>query len=94
MLALGREHLAPHLIDETDLELSRHRAYGRGIVEEAAQWGAARASSHDDYTPSDTTDSGSSSEGSRVDAIFSFSRKDIILVADDNSDVKTYIRSM
>jgi len=65
------------------------------VVEEASQWNATSGHLFDDNTPSEGSESAGSSDGNKSDSwMFNFSKQDVILIVDDNRDVKTYIRSM
>lgn len=79
-LPLGKDHLPSAHIDDTMSETHRHQNYGQGIVEEATYW-----SRQSDMvkTPSDTSDSGGSSEGSKVDSsTLFFMKKDVLLLGE------------
>ena len=95
-VALGKSHLSQDLIEEGDAVISSQRSYGRGVVEEASQWQRTRNSLREDgtRTDSESSESAGSSETGRSDMIFNFSKQDVILIVDDNLDVKSYIRSM
>jgi len=76
LLPLGKDHLPPTHVDDSMSEEHRHQHYARGIVEEATQWVR-----HPDplvKTPSESSDSGGSSED-KVDAMF-FMKKDVLLL--------------
>lgn len=90
LLALGNDHLTKGSIDEAEVEYSRHRTYGKGILEEASNWAkTTNRSAQDDITPSDGTgsdsspDTGSTRSGD-VAALFRFAPDDTILVVDDS----------
>ncbi|KIJ24325.1 hypothetical protein M422DRAFT_274935 [Sphaerobolus stellatus SS14] len=92
LLPLGKDHLPAAHVDDTMSAEHRHRHYARGIVEEATQWGR-HPDSNVMKTPSDTSDSGGSSSEGKVDAMF-FMKKDILLLVDDNADMRQFIRSI
>ena len=81
-LPLGKDHIAPsHIVQKTG-ELSTNRPYARGIVEEALHW--ASMGRPDELTPSDSSDSGGSSDsGSRMDpSTLFFVKSDVILLGE------------
>ena len=56
--------------------------YGQGILDEAHHWGRTRL---DERTPSELSESGSGSDGSRVDrSILFFSKHDVIMIGEPN----------
>lgn len=77
-LPLGKDHLpAAHIIqDEGDLP--HQRFYARGIIDEATHWASRQP---DERTPSESSDSGGSSEGSKMDpSTLFFVKSDVILL--------------
>ncbi|KAF8521410.1 hypothetical protein BU17DRAFT_87965 [Hysterangium stoloniferum] len=89
IIPLGKDHLPAAHVHNTMSEEHRHRHYARGIVEEATHW-----SRQVDIvkTPSDTSESGGSSEGGRLDAsTLFFMKKDILLVG--KNDMKMHVSS-
>ncbi|KAG8997175.1 hypothetical protein FRB93_000461 [Tulasnella sp. JGI-2019a] len=97
-IPLGSEHLSREHIDESDAEYPRTNAYGIGIVEEATGWAKSKVNP-EDATPSESinsdsaADSGSSKSGD-IMALFRFAPEDVILVVDDNSDIRKFLRSI
>ncbi|KZT38755.1 hypothetical protein SISSUDRAFT_1046495 [Sistotremastrum suecicum HHB10207 ss-3] len=83
------------------------RKYAFGIIDEANLWSQNNLFSGGEPTPDEmstasggdsvasTTASVTSSEGSRVDrSMLFFDRNDVILLVDDNADMRRYIRSL
>ncbi|KAG8887667.1 hypothetical protein FRB98_009229 [Tulasnella sp. 332] len=98
-IPLGSDHLPRQHIDESDTNYPRANTYGIGIVEEATGWARSRFNS-DDITPrseSTNSDSAADSNSSRsgdMAALFRFAPEDLILVVDDNNDVRKFLRSI
>ncbi|KAF8754502.1 His Kinase A (phosphoacceptor) domain [Rhizoctonia solani] len=94
---LGRAHLPDsHVYEEQHEHVSsffgRDWSYARTFVEEVAQWTSQSDSTP--QTPSDAPDSLPSITGARVDPAIYFSKSDKILIADDNSDMRAYMRQI
>jgi hypothetical protein len=80
ILNLGRGHLPRSMVDEKPGELPMNSKYARGMVEEVNHWGATTGG-EDVATPSESSDSGGSSEGSRLDpSVLFFSKSDLIMI--------------
>ncbi len=77
-LPLGRDHLpAAHVVVGLDDNPSK-LIYAQGVVDEATQWDARIP---EERTPSESSDSGSSSEGRKIDpATLFFAKNDVVLV--------------
>lgn len=82
ILKLGRDHLPRSMVDEKPADLPSSTNYGRSVVEEANHWGSSGNNTEDLInTPSDSSDSGGSSEGSRLDpSVLFFSKTDVIMI--------------
>ncbi|CCO30021.1 multi-sensor signal transduction histidine kinase [Rhizoctonia solani AG-1 IB] len=94
---LGRAHLPDsHVYEEQHEHVSsffgRDWSYARTFVEEVTQW--ASQSDSTPQTPSDGPDSLPSITGPRVDPAIYFSKSDKILIADDNGDMRAYMRQI
>ena len=78
-IPLGNEHLVPSQIDHSSSGYSTTtRSYARGIVDEATRW--TIRTPNDGQTPSDSSESGGSSEGGKVDpSTLFFVKSDTIL---------------
>ncbi|EIN09171.1 hypothetical protein PUNSTDRAFT_126249 [Punctularia strigosozonata HHB-11173 SS5] len=100
------EHLPHADVVEEDASMLSRGNYARGIVEEASRWGAAFTST-DGQTPSDTSEQGmtfavtpsgsnsSGSSGGRVDpATLFFQKSDVVLLVDDNMDMRKYVKAI
>ncbi|KAG8887410.1 hypothetical protein FRB98_009674 [Tulasnella sp. 332] len=95
-IPLGTEHLSRENIDETDDEFKRKNTYGIGIIEEASGWAK---NAYDDVTPSESVSSDTagesnteSSKSGEMTSLFRFAPDDVILVVDDNRDVRKFIQ--
>ncbi|KAG8714935.1 hypothetical protein FRC11_006434 [Ceratobasidium sp. 423] len=96
-IPLGRVHLPDsHVHDEQHEHVSaffgRDWSYARTFVEEIAQWTSQSDSTP--QTPSDGPDSLPSISGARVDPAIYFAKTDKILIVDDNSDMRTYMKQI
>lgn len=78
-IPLGKDHLPPsHIIQGSDDFLPQSRTYARGIVDEAVHWSNRTPNGS---TPSESSDSGGSSEGGRMDpSTLFFLKSDVILL--------------
>ncbi|KAG9051349.1 hypothetical protein FS837_008444 [Tulasnella sp. UAMH 9824] len=95
------EHLPPGNVEEdTTIVRVGLRAYGRAVIEEAKGWNKIKLTGDDkdrsesggsESLPTSNTDSSRSGEFSGV---FRFSPEDTILIVDDNSDVRRFLRSV
>ncbi|KAG8986371.1 hypothetical protein FRB90_004052, partial [Tulasnella sp. 427] len=100
-IPLGYEHLPPANVDEELAGIrAAPRAYGRAMIEEAKGWNKVRALSDDkDRSESGGSDSNAnsntdSSRSGDLAGMFRFSPDDAILIVDDNSDVRRFLRSI
>ncbi|KIO22866.1 hypothetical protein M407DRAFT_215856 [Tulasnella calospora MUT 4182] len=100
-IPLGYEHLPSANVEEdTNGVRAGPRAYGRAMIEEAKGWNRMKSLGDDkDRSESGGSESipNSSTESSRsgeLSAVFRFSHDDTILIVDDNSDVRRFIRSI
>lgn len=77
-LPIGKDHLpAAHIVHD-DADLPQHLLYARGMIDEAAHWTPRLP---DDQTPSDTSDSSGSNEGTKMDpTTLFFVKSDVILL--------------
>ncbi|TDL18928.1 hypothetical protein BD410DRAFT_792720 [Rickenella mellea] len=93
-IPVGKDHLPPSHIMQNRDDIPASRMYARGIVDEATHW-STRAPG-DDKTPSDSSDSGGNSElGSRMDpSTLFFDKNDVILLVEDSSDMRRYMKSL
>lgn len=89
-LPLGKDHLPPAAIEDDAAadEMPRSK-YALGLVDEANQWDneneSSSGSSSDPSQPSDKS-------GSALDpSTLFFEKDDVILVADDSKDLRTYL---
>ncbi|KAI9089987.1 hypothetical protein DFS34DRAFT_379627 [Phlyctochytrium arcticum] len=94
LIPYGTAHLPQdRLSDEADAYLRENilssRSYGMTMVEEARRW---LPSSDDDTVNSSTSDSGDSSIPSN--AVSASTRGNKILLADDNSDMRRYVKNI
>lgn len=81
-LPLGKAHLPAEQVDDQLSADMMVGTYGQGILDEARQWGRTR---QDERTPSELSESGSGSDGSRVDRnILFFSKHDVIMIGEPN----------
>ncbi|KAL1672325.1 hypothetical protein EV122DRAFT_271710 [Schizophyllum commune] len=99
-LPLGKDHLAPGSVHLEDEFGSSRRRYGQGIVNDAMMW-SSNAFGNGDMTPASESGSiasdasGTGSSGSRLDPTTMFFKKtDIVLVADDNSEMRHYMKTI
>lgn len=85
-------------IDEDTTQYSTNRTYGRGIVEEATQWGQRPKFLDETTTPSESASSeltnSDSTRSGDLAGMFRFAPDDKILVVDDNSDIRKFLRTM
>ncbi|CAE6437936.1 unnamed protein product [Rhizoctonia solani] len=94
---LGRAHLPDSHVHEEQQEhnsafFGRDWSYARNFVEEVAQWTSQSDSTP--QTPSDGPDSLPSITGARVDPAIYFAKSDKILIADDNADMRVYMKQI
>lgn len=94
------DHLAPGSVHLEDEFGSSRRRYGQGIVNDAMMW-SSTAFGNGDMTPASESGSiasdasGTGSSGSRLDpTTMFFKRTDIVLIADDNSEMRHYMKTM
>ncbi|KAI0320178.1 hypothetical protein OF83DRAFT_1281345 [Amylostereum chailletii] len=92
-LPLGKDHIRNAHIDPTPLGPPQRWLYGLGVIDEATHWFNSDAG-----TPSESSESGSSSEGSKFDSsTLFFSKTDVIMLVDDNADMRhasLYMKSL
>lgn len=95
-IPLGKDHLPKANIFEAGSGRSRQGTYARGVIDEASMWMASAVSSSGEETPtSDTGSSGSSGDSGRLDpSTMFFVKSDIVLLVDDNSDMRRYAKSI
>ncbi|KAF8312813.1 hypothetical protein DL93DRAFT_2228831 [Clavulina sp. PMI_390] len=95
VIPMGHSHIPKTHLDDTVHTMSSRRRYARGIIDEAAQWGHGTPGSGEVQTPSDTTTASDELLGSlgSAEAVF-FTREDVVLVVDDNTDMRQYIKSI
>lgn len=103
-IPLGHDHLPQAHIDPTPLVLFDHGLYSKGIVDEAIQWAQPHANYPDD--PHSAMDNRSVSSGSNTSGTSTtastkleastlfFSRADVILLVDDSTDLRRYVRGL
>lgn len=77
-LPLGRDHLpTAHIVVDLDENPSK-LTYAQGVVDEATQWDSRVP---EERTPSESSDSGVSSEGRKIDpATLFFAKNDVVLL--------------
>ncbi|KAF8312814.1 hypothetical protein DL93DRAFT_2168193 [Clavulina sp. PMI_390] len=94
-IPMGHSHIPKTHLDETPHAASTRRSYARGIVDEAAQWGRGTPTSGEAQTPSDTTSSSDELLGTftSAEAVF-FTKEDVVMIVDDNTDMRRYMKSM
>ncbi|TRM62099.1 hypothetical protein BD626DRAFT_548830 [Schizophyllum amplum] len=98
-LPLGKDHLPPGSVHlEEEFAVGRRR-YGQGIVNDAIMW--SRTTDAGDHTPASDAGSlasdasGTGSGGSKLDpATMFFKKTDIVLIADDNSEMRHYMKTI
>ncbi|KAF8603054.1 hypothetical protein BDV93DRAFT_178308 [Ceratobasidium sp. AG-I] len=96
-LPLGKAHLPESHVHDEQLEhvssfFGRDWSYARTFVEEVTQWAAQSDSTP--QTPSEGPESLPSLSGTRVDPAIYFAKTDKILIADDNSDMRAYMKQI
>jgi len=96
-LPLGKAHLPESHVHDEQLEhvssfFGRDWSYARTFVEEVNQWAAQSDSTP--QTPSEGPESLPSLNGTRVDPAIYFAKTDKILIADDNSDMRAYMKQI
>ncbi|QRW07342.1 protein-histidine kinase [Ceratobasidium sp. AG-Ba] len=96
-IPLGRAHLPDSHVHDEQVEhvssyFGRDWSYARTFVEEVTQWTAQSDSTP--QTPSEGPESLPSLQGARVDPAIYFAKTDKILIVDDNSDMRTYMRQI
>ncbi|KAG8964813.1 hypothetical protein FRC03_001346 [Tulasnella sp. 419] len=96
-IPLGKDHLPRDCIDNRSIAEGpfARRSYAKGYVEEATQWSFGNFS-NEETTSSEIYESGQS-DGARsndLSSMYQFQKSDIILLVDDNSDVRKFIRTI
>ncbi|KAL1744064.1 hypothetical protein HDZ31DRAFT_39460 [Schizophyllum fasciatum] len=99
-LPLGKDHLPPDNVHLEDESSTSRRRYGQGIVNDAIMW-SSTAFSDGNTTPASESGSiaseasGTGSSGSRLDPTTMFFKKtDVVLIADDNSEMRHYMKTI
>lgn len=95
-IPLGKAHLPQANIFESPSERSRQGVYARGVIDEASMWMSSAVTASGEETPaSDLGSSGSSGDSGRLDpSIMFFSKSDVVLLVDDNGDMRRYTKSI
>lgn len=94
---LGKDHLPPDAIDTSPANVPSQLSYGAGIVDEAMRWNRDKeTSSVDSSSESGVTSGESSGQSSRgIDpSTLYFKKSDVILIVDDSTDTRRYMRSI
>ncbi|VDB99941.1 unnamed protein product [Peniophora sp. CBMAI 1063] len=102
-IPLGHDHLPQAHIDPDPLVLFDHGLYSKGIIDEAVHWTQPRGIDGDPHSAMDnrSVSSGSATSGTSTTAstkleasTLFFSRADVILLVDDSTDLRRYVRGL
>ncbi|KAG8934382.1 hypothetical protein FRC01_003339 [Tulasnella sp. 417] len=101
-IPLGYEHLPSANVEEdTNGVRVGPRDYGRAMIEEAKAWSRIKSRGDDkDLSESagsesiPTSSGGESNRSAEFSGFFRFSHEDTVLIVDDNSDVRRFLRSI
>ncbi|KAF8324461.1 uncharacterized protein EI90DRAFT_3129926 [Cantharellus anzutake] len=93
LIPTGNEHIPlTHLEENSPTVVTPQRVYARGIIDEAAQWGKVNDINSSNETSNDSE--GGMSTGSVDSGTLFFMQSDIILIVDDNADMRKYMKSL
>ncbi|KAG8934136.1 hypothetical protein FRC02_010513 [Tulasnella sp. 418] len=96
-IPLGKDHLPRDCIDDGSIPDGpfARRSYAKGYVEEATQWNFSKLP-NEETTPSESSDS-ATSDGTRssdLSSMYQFRKSDLVLLVDDNGDIRKFIRAI
>ncbi|KAG8961506.1 hypothetical protein FRC03_005304 [Tulasnella sp. 419] len=96
-IPLGKDHLPRGCIDVGSIPEGpfAQRSYAKDYVEEATQWSFGKLP-NEETTPSEISESGASdgTRSSDLSSMYQFQKSDLILLVDDNSDIRKFIRNI